>query len=122
MNPVYISCASSKSAQTDCGVQRVGSLVRLSGHAEMDFTGRDAYALAKAVLAAIDPIDRPLPSVDDNSAKTGPVGAQKASPLIFSREMLIHYRCPSCNGWWSIGNGRSYGGYFCPHCGTWLEI
>lgn len=122
MNPVYISCANSKSAQADCSVQRVGSLVRLFGHDEMDFTGRDAYALAKAILAAIDPVDRPLPSVDENVAKTGHAGAQNAQSLIFSREILMHYQCPLCNGWWSIGDGRSYGGYFCPHCGSWLEV
>lgn len=122
LRPVFIACASGNNAQTDCLVEQNGSLVRLLGHQQMDFTGRDAYELAKAILAAIDPIDRPLLRVDENDAKTGPEGAQKAGSLIFSREMLMHYRCSACGCWWSIGDGRSYGGYFCPHCGQWLEI
>ena len=115
--PVYIACASGNNAQTDVLVAPHGSLVRLLGHPQMDFTGRDAYALAKAILAAIDPVDRPLPTPDENVAKNGPGGA-----LIFSREMLIHYQCPVCNGWWSIGDGRSYGSYYCVHCGVFSTI
>lgn len=115
--PVYIACASGTQAQTDCLVQPFGSLVRLVGHPFMDFTGRDAYALAKAILAAIDPVDRPLPTPDENVAKNGPGGA-----LIFSRGMVMEYRCPACDGRWSIGDGRCYGSYYCPHCGAWLEI
>lgn len=121
-HPVYIACASGTQAQTDCLVQPFGSLVRLLGHPSMDFTGRDAYALAKAILAAIDPEERPYPSADEKPPKTGPGGAQSAGPLIFSRELLMHYQCSLCKGWWSIGDGRSYGGYFCPHCGHWLEV
>lgn len=121
--PVYIACASGNNAQTDVLVARHGSLVRLLGHPQMDFTGRDAYALSKAVLAAIDPEERRMLSSDENVPKNGLVGAQKATgALIFSSELLMHYQCPACNGWWSIGDGRSYGGYFCPHCGQWLEI
>lgn len=121
-HPVYVSCASGNNTQTDVLVERRGDLVRLLGHPSMDFTGRDAYALAKAILAAIDPVERPWPTSDENDAKPRPVGAQNVGALIFSREMLMHYQCPACHGWWSIGDGRSYGGYFCPHCGSWLEI
>lgn len=121
--PGYIPCASGNNAQTDVLVEKKGSLVRLLGHPSMDFTGRDAYALTQAVLAAIDPEERPYPSYDEKPPKNGLVGAQKAAgALIFSRELLMHYQCPACNGWWSIGDGRSYGGYFCPHCGNWLEV
>lgn len=121
-HPVYVACAGGNDAQTDCLVAPHGSLVRLLGHPSMDFTGRDAYALAKAILAAIDPTERPLPSEEETTPKKGLGGAQKAGTLIFSREMLMHYQCPACQGWWSIGDGRCYGGYFCPHCGSWLEI
>lgn len=121
--PVYIACASGTNAQTDVLVAPHGSLVRLLGHPQMDFTGKDAYALSKAILAAIDPEERPYPSADEKPLKNGLVGAHKASgALIFSRELLMHYQCSLCNGWWSIGDGRSYGGYFCPHCGHWLEV
>jgi len=120
--PVYIACASGTNAQTDVLVAPHGSLVRLLGHPQMDFTGKDAYALAQAILAAIDPEERPVPGPGENAPKTGPGGAQSAGPLIFSRELLMHYQCSACKGWWSIGDGRSYGGYFCPHCGKWLEV
>lgn len=110
---IPIACASANNAQTDCLVQSVGSLVRLVGHAQMDFTSRDAYFLSKAIQSAIDPCER----IQDEVPKEKATGS-----LIFSREMLMHYRCPACDGWWSIGDGRSYGGYFCPHCGSWLEI
>ena len=115
--PVYIACASGTNAQTDVLVAPHGSLVRLLGHPQMDFTGKDAYALSKAILAAIDPEERHYPSADEKPPKNGLVGA-----LIFSREMLIHYQCPVCNGWWSIGDGRSYGSYYCVHCGVFSTI
>lgn len=114
---VPIACASANNAQMDCFVQPVGSLVRLIGHAQMDFTARDAYALSKAIVNAIDPNERmSLPEASSAQAD------KKSGTLIFSRELLMHYQCPLCKGWWSIGDGRSYGGYFCPYCGAWLEV
>lgn len=117
--PIPIPCASANNAQVDCFVQSAGSLVRIVGYSQMDFTSRDAYALSKAIVNSIDPCERVSVSneVNDESPKE-----KKAGTMIFSREMLMHYRCSACDGWWSIGDGRSYGGYFCPHCGCWLEI
>ena len=115
---VHIACASANNAQVDCFVKPIGSLVRLIGHAQMDFAPRDAYFLSKAVLNAIDPQER----LSLQEVRVDQADQKKSGVLIFSREFLMHYQCPLCNGWWSIGDGRSYGGYFCPHCGSWLEV
>jgi len=48
--PVYIPCASGNNAQTDCLIARRGDLVRLLGHAQIDFTPNDAARLGHALL------------------------------------------------------------------------
>jgi hypothetical protein len=39
----------------------------------------------------------------------------------YSIEMLVHFRCSVCSGWWSIGDAKVDRTYFCPHCGKALE-
>lgn len=34
-----------------------------------------------------------------------------------SFETLVHYICPLCKSWWSIGDGSTIRPYFCPNCG-----
>jgi len=48
--PIYIACASGNNAQTDVLIARKGDLVRLMGHAQMDFTAADAARLAYSIL------------------------------------------------------------------------
>lgn len=38
----------------------------------------------------------------------------------YSTEVLMHYRCCLCNGWWSISDGATDCTFYCPHCGECL--
>ena len=38
----------------------------------------------------------------------------------WSIEELVHYRCTSCAGWWTVGNGKLNRKCYCPHCGRHL--
>jgi hypothetical protein len=48
----YIDCASGQSAQTDCCVRVVGSLVEILGHSLMHFTPEDAAVLGTVLITA----------------------------------------------------------------------
>lgn len=40
-----------------------------------------------------------------------------------SVETLVHFNCPACQKWWSIGDpDRDKTRWFCPWCGTRLFI
>lgn len=52
--PTYISCASGHNVFTDCLIVRAGDLIRLIGHAQMDFTAEDAKRLAYHILDLLD--------------------------------------------------------------------
>jgi hypothetical protein len=39
-----------------------------------------------------------------------------------SVEQLSHFRCGSCNKWWSIGDAPERTFWHCPWCGTFQEI
>lgn len=41
--------------------------------------------------------------------------------VIFSIEILIHFRCPTCQKWWSIGDPSPQPTIHCPHCGEVLD-
>lgn len=68
---VYIACAAGQNAFTDCLIQRVGDLIRLQGHAAMDFTATDAQRLAETILALLGhpakppAAPRPMESCED---------------------------------------------------------
>lgn len=47
----YISCASGNNSFSDCLVRRHGDLIRLLGHAQMDFTAEDAARLGQVLIA-----------------------------------------------------------------------
>ena len=40
------------------------------------------------------------------------------APLVISLERLHHFQCPSCKGWWSIGDAPQRAHWFCPWCGA----
>lgn len=44
----------------------------------------------------------------------------QVSPSIHkvSKEILSHYNCTKCKGWWSIGDHKKNHPLYCPHCGT----
>lgn len=44
--------------------------------------------------------------------------------LTISLEYLYHYRCPSCDGWWSVADKHPTPGQsaVCPHCGEWHKV
>lgn len=48
--PLYVACASGHNVQTDCLVLRHGDLIRLFGHAQMDFIPADAARLGRVLL------------------------------------------------------------------------
>lgn len=35
-----------------------------------------------------------------------------------STETLVHFQCPACNKWWSIGDADLTRLYYCPWCGA----
>ena len=35
-----------------------------------------------------------------------------------STETLVHFQCPACNKWWSIGDADPTRRYYCPWCGA----
>lgn len=37
--------------------------------------------------------------------------------LVVSPENLVHFQCPHCKGWWSIGDAPKREHWFCPWCG-----
>jgi hypothetical protein len=37
--------------------------------------------------------------------------------IIQSPERLVHFQCPICKGWWSIGDAPERAFWFCPWCG-----
>jgi hypothetical protein len=37
--------------------------------------------------------------------------------IIQSPERLVHFQCPRCEGWWSIGDAPDREFWFCPWCG-----
>lgn len=39
----------------------------------------------------------------------------------YSTEVLLHLRCPPCNGWWTIGDVKPDRAYFCTYCGEKLQ-
>ncbi|MEX0931188.1 MAG: hypothetical protein WDZ88_00395 [Candidatus Paceibacterota bacterium] len=42
---------------------------------------------------------------------------KKTDALFVSREVLSHFRCGECAGWWSIGDAPKRKLWFCPWCG-----
>ena len=44
----------------------------------------------------------------------------KAGKSMMSIEMLSHFNCNECNGWWSIGDAilEDRSEWFCPWCGV----
>ena len=44
---------------------------------------------------------------------------KKKEPIV-SIEVLSHFRCGECKGWWSIGDAvlREKSDWFCPWCGV----
>lgn len=52
--PAYVPCAAGANAFGDCLVLKHGDLIRLVGHAQMDFVAEDAKRLAYAILDALD--------------------------------------------------------------------
>ena len=51
-----------------------------------------------------------------------------ANPVLFSDEILTHFQCPECSGWWTIGDYRERATekhidrMYCPWCGTILKL
>jgi len=41
---------------------------------------------------------------------------------VVSLEKLFHFRCYSCDQWWSIGDWQEKKEIACPHCGVVAEI
>ena len=41
---------------------------------------------------------------------------------LYSKEILVHYRCSACNQWWTIGDDKpeERGSITCPHCSATL--
>ena len=38
-----------------------------------------------------------------------------------SHEHLVHFNCPLCQKWWSIGDAPERDHWYCPWCGQKLE-
>lgn len=34
-----------------------------------------------------------------------------------SKEVLVHFQCSECKGWWTIGDAPERDHWFCPWCG-----
>lgn len=58
--PLYIACASGNNSFTDCLVMRRGDLIRLIGHAQMDFTLDDARRLIAQIQTLLEGTDREI--------------------------------------------------------------
>ncbi len=63
--PVYIACASGNNAQTDCLMVRRGDLIRLWGHAQMDFTSDEFARLCQHGLDLARACGWVDPDIDD---------------------------------------------------------
>lgn len=70
VRPVYIPCASSNNAQTDCLFRITGSLIELLGYPSMQFAPNEARSAAKTLWAMADSIEgKKTPQSEDLEAK-----------------------------------------------------
>lgn len=49
-------------------------------------------------------------------------GEDKSREVTYSVEVLTHFKCLVCLGWWSIGDPPIRDYWFCPWCGERLEL
>jgi len=40
----------------------------------------------------------------------------------YSTEKLVHFSCPDCKNWWSIGDWKNKSVMWCPHCGSKHDV
>lgn len=87
----YISCASGNNSFSDCLVRRHGDLIRLLGHAQMDFTAEDAKRLAYRILDLLDDhyqSARPLAALPEGVATSGDAIVDETIAMILARSRL----------------------------------
>ena len=85
-HPVYVHCASGNNSFTDCLVLRHGDLLRLIGHAQMDFTQGDAKTLAYAILDRLsDPFVKLL---EAKEIESGDAIVDEARAMLLKRAKL----------------------------------
>jgi hypothetical protein len=113
--PAYIACANGVTAMTDCLVIQHGGLVRLMGHAQMDFTPTDAAALAlniaktaKAVNASAVKLEEPENSLEMDVASLrsrvamyliSGAGEAPARVLLNELSLLLMRAAQQAKGW-----------------------
>lgn len=82
----YIACASRNNAFTDCLITKHGDLLRILGHAQMDFTQGDAKALAYAIIDRLsDPF---VKSLEEKEIESGDAIVDEARALLLARSKL----------------------------------
>lgn len=87
----YIPCASGHNVFTDCLVQQHGDLIRLYGHAQMDFTATDAKELAYHILDLLDnPYRevRQLVAIPEGANSSGDAIVDETIALLLARSKL----------------------------------
>ena len=81
--PAYVPCAAGANAFGDCLVLKHGDLIRLVGHAQMDFVAEDAKRLAYAILDALD--DPFQPAAAPPSSESGDAIVDEARAKLLAR-------------------------------------
>jgi len=87
----YIPCASGHNVFTDCMVQQYGDLIRLYGHAQMDFTAADAKTMAYHILDMLDnPYReiRPLAAIPEGAPSSGDTIVDEIIAMLLARSKL----------------------------------
>ncbi len=41
----------------------------------------------------------------------------KPTEIFYATEIIYHYQCPNCDGWWSVADTAPAQLTHCPHCG-----
>jgi len=89
--PRYVSCASGYNVFTDCLLMRAGNLIRLIGHAQMDFTHGDAKRLADYILDLLDHPDRkvaPLAVIPEGANSSGDAIVEAVRDRLLARSVV----------------------------------